>query len=118
MKSASEVLTSALLSGLASHGIKAKLIAETSGTPDATVSIVKWDPGSRGLRWLAFAGTGEVIVTVESLGIDGTAEGWVSGGSFGGADENSAEAAGDLIAYTLATGQRDSSSTSKNKPAH
>jgi hypothetical protein len=89
------------------------VIPETSGTPDATVSIVKWDPGSRGLRWLAFAGKGEVIVTVESMGVDGTAEGWVSGGGFGGADEASAEAAGDLIAYTLATGFRDSSSKSQ-----
>ena len=45
-----------------------------------------------------------VFVTVQSMGVDRTAHGWVSGGSFGGCDDNSAEAVGDLIAMTLATG--------------
>ncbi len=114
MKSASAALSSALLDGLASRHIKATLIPESSGTPDATVSIVKWDPGSRGLRWLAgmAGGGGEVIVTVESLSVDGTARGWVHGGFLGGSDDNSAEAVGDLIADTIATGLREPVSTS------
>lgn len=115
MKSAAEALSRALLDGLDSHGIKATLIPETSGTPDVTVSIVKWDPGSQGQRWwtASFGGHGEVIVEVDSLAIDGTAEGWVSGGFFGGQDENSAEAVGDLIAESIATGQKNKSRSVK-----
>ena len=109
MKSASDALGTAIVDGLASHGIRGSLISEASGTPDVTVSIVKWEPGSRSLRWLASAtaGKGEVIVTVDSVSVDGTARGWVSGGFLGGKDENSAEAVGTLIADTLATGQSE-----------
>jgi hypothetical protein len=112
---AAEALESALVDGLSSHGIKATIIPETAGAPDASVTIVKWDPGSRALRWLVPFGSGEgqVVVAVESssadgqAGIDGTARGQVSGGFFGGSSDNAASAAGHLIADTIATGQRD-----------
>lgn len=111
MKAAAEALSRALLDSLDSHGIKATVIPETSGTPDVTVSIVKWDPGSQGQRWwtLTVGGRGEVVVEVDSLAVDGTAEGWVRGGFLGGQDENSAEAVGDLIAESLATGRQSNS---------
>src|SRR5690348_13745982 len=101
-------LTSAMVDELSGRGIKATIVSE-SDRPDATVSIVEWDGGSRGLRWfLGFgAGEGEVSVNVASVGVEGRAHGWVAGGFFGGSDEDSADAAGRKIAYTLATGQRD-----------
>jgi hypothetical protein len=104
-REASEALLSALLDGLSTKGIKATIVPG-SRSPDATLSVVKWDPGSRGLRWfLGFGGgMGEVVVTVDGMGVDGVARGWVASGFFGGSDENSAEAAGNMIAYTLATG--------------
>ncbi|HTQ06144.1 MAG TPA: DUF4410 domain-containing protein [Polyangiaceae bacterium] len=103
-----EALTSALVDELSSHGIKVTIVTE-GDRPDATVSIEQWDGGSRGLRWfLGFgAGEGDVSVDVASVGVDGRAHGWVAGGFFGGSDEDSADAAGRMIAYTLATGQRD-----------
>lgn len=109
LSEASQALTDALLSGLKSHGVRATLVPDAMGSADATISIVRWDPGSRSMRWLLGfgSGEGEVDVTVQSVGVDGTAHGWVRGGFFGGSDENSAEAAGDTIAYTLATGLRE-----------
>jgi hypothetical protein len=107
---ASGALQAGLVDGLSSHGILATVIPETSGTPDANVTIAKWDPGSRGLRWLAVgtSGGGEIVVKVESAsGIDGTARGWVHWGFFGGSSDNSAEAAGNMIADTIATGEAD-----------
>lgn len=109
MKSAADALGASLVSELDGRGIQASVVSEADGSPDVTVSIVKWDPGSRSTRWLTstIAGRGQALVTVESLGVEGTAQGWVSGGFFGGADENSVEAAGSLIAKTIATGKRD-----------
>lgn len=111
MKPASNALSAALRDGLESHGIKATLISETSGNPDVTVSVIKWEPGSQGTRWLTatLSGRGEIIVKVDSLAVDGTAEGWVRGGFLGGQDESSAEAVGNLIAESIATGQRSES---------
>jgi hypothetical protein len=105
---ASQALTSALVDELSSRGVKATVVTE-SDRPDVTVSIVAWDGGSRGLRWfLGYgAGQGEVSVDVASVGVDGRAHGWVAGGFLGGSDEDSADAAGRTIAYTLATGQRE-----------
>lgn len=109
MKSAADALSSELVSGLEGYGIKARIVSDASSSPDVTVSFMKWDPGSRGTRWFTsgIAGKGEVLVTVDSLAVDGTAEGWVRAGFFGGLDESSAEAAGSLIAKTLATGTSD-----------
>lgn len=119
MKTASEALTSALLGGLASRGIQATLIPESSGTPDATVEIVKWDPGSRAQRWFpGVGGHGETLVTFRSMSIDGTARGWVRAGWFGGSDENSAEAVGDLMAMTIATGSGTPAVRSGRPGAH
>jgi hypothetical protein len=114
-KSAADALTAELMSGLESYGIKANLVSDAGGSPDVTVSIIKWDPGSRGTRWLTSgaAGNGDVLVTVQSVAVDGTAEGWVRTGFLGGAGENSAEAAGSLIAKTIATGKAE---TDQPKP--
>jgi hypothetical protein len=103
-----EALTSALVDELSSRGVNTTIVTE-SDRPDVTVSIVQWDGGSRGLRWFIGlgAGEGEVSVDVASDGVDGRAHGWVAGGFFGGSDEDSAEAAGREIGYTLASGQRD-----------
>jgi len=123
MKAAAEALGTALVSGLESRDIRATVVPEAGGSPDVTVSIVKWDPGSRSTRWLtsAMAGKGEVQVTVDSLKVDGMAKGWVRGGFLGGPDESSAEAVGKLIAKTIATGLSDqnkqSVETKQNKPS-
>jgi hypothetical protein len=120
MKQASEALRSALLDDLASHGIAARCIAETDGTPDANLTIEKFDPGSRALRW-AFgfgAGEGQVVVSIESANIDGTALGWVRGGGFGGADEDSAAAAGHFIGETIASGKPEPDPRGKSRFAH
>ncbi|HVJ14500.1 MAG TPA: hypothetical protein VM686_03625 [Polyangiaceae bacterium] len=71
------------------------------------VTILEWDPGDQFMRWLAFAGKGEIVVEVDGaiMGVEGKARGWVTGGWFGGADENSADAVGRLIARTIATGK-------------
>jgi hypothetical protein len=120
MKEASEALRSALLGDLASHGIAAKCIAESDGTPDANLTIEKFDPGSRGLRWaLGFgAGEGEVVVRIESANIDGTARGWVRGGAFGGADEESAAAAGHFIGEAIASGKPEPDPRGNSRFAH
>jgi len=59
LRDASDALQSALLDDLASHGIKATCIPETAGTPDANLTIEKFDPGSRALRWAIGFGSGE-----------------------------------------------------------
>ncbi len=120
LRDASDALQSALLDDLASHGIKATCIPETVGTPDANVTIEKFDPGSRALRWAIGFGSGEgqVVVSIESASIDGTARGWVSGGLFGGSDENSAAAAGHFIAETIATGKPEPDPRGNSRFAH
>jgi len=107
LRDASDALQSALLDDLASHGIKATCIPETAGTPDANLTIEKFDPGSRALRWAIGFGSGEgqIVVSIESASIAGTARGWVRGGPFGGSGENSAAAAGKFIAETIASGK-------------
>jgi hypothetical protein len=109
LQTVSNALASGIMDGLASRHIPATLIMDGSEAPDARLAVVKWDPGSRGLRGMVGfgAGKGEVYVSVEAtaLGLEGTAHGWVTGGWWGGADENSAAAAGHLIAETIATGR-------------
>jgi hypothetical protein len=100
-----DAMSSALLSELSDHGVRATVVS-LSDTPDATVVIVKWDAGSRALRWFVGFGVGEgnVVATVDSVSVKGLARGWVTGGWYGGSEQNSAEAAGRMIAYTLGTG--------------
>lgn len=103
---ATEVLTQALVEELSDHGIKAILVDDPSKDAFVVVRIDKWDPGSRGLRWVGFGmGEGKIFVTVDSSGVDGEAEGWVSRGWFGGSSDNSAEAVGELIGEALAIGE-------------
>jgi hypothetical protein len=104
-REAVDAMSAALVDELSDHGIKATVVT-LSRSPDATVSIVRWDAGSRGLRFLVGFGVGEgnVVATVDSVSVNGIARGWVTGGRYGGRDENSAEAAGKMIAYTLGTG--------------
>jgi hypothetical protein len=120
LKDASDALGSALVDDLASHGIKATCIPETAGAPDANVTIEKFDPGSRALRWAIGFGSGEgqVIVNIESASIDGTARGWVRGGLFGGSDQNSAAAAGHFIAETIASGKPEPDPRGSSRFAH
>lgn len=94
-----------LVDQLAARGIRA-FVAPPAAAADANVTIVKWDPGSRGTRWLVGfgAGKGEIVIEVQTLGVQGVAEGWVSGGFFGGSSDNAVTAAADLIADTIASG--------------
>ncbi len=125
LREASAALGEALVDELNGHGIKATLVPETAGTPDANITLEKFEPGSRALRWAIGFGSGEgqVVVSVESAsangdpGIDGTARGWVRGGFFGGSDNNSAAAAGQLIAETIANGQREADQRANNAPS-
>jgi hypothetical protein len=104
-------LQSALADGLAAQGITATFIAAPSGAPQADVSVVEWNQGSRALRWLGFGGEGTIIVLVKSpsadgqSGLDGTVRGFVKSGYFGGSSYNSAVEAGHLIANSIATGK-------------
>ena len=102
-----QVFEAALLDELDDEGIRASLVPASSSQADASVTIHKWNPGERGLRWIcACAGKGEIFVELSSLGIDGDARGYVAGGFFGGDSHNSATAAASLIAETIAKGQR------------
>jgi len=94
-----------LVDQLAGRGIRA-VMAPPAAAADANVTIVKWDPGSRGTRWFVGfgAGKGEIVIEVQSVGVQGVAEGWVSGGFFGGSSDNAVTAAADLIADTIASG--------------
>ncbi len=108
MKEESDALRSALVGDLDDRGIKATVIHESIGS-DADLSVVKWDPGSRTMRWLIGFGEGkaELLLRVQTaFGVDGVMYGWVTGGGFGGDPANAAEAAGHALAYTIATGQR------------
>ncbi len=107
-KEAAEALSSALVDELRSGGIAATVVPAVSGAAEANLSINKWDPGSRGLRWLAFgSGQGECIVSVDTatIGVEGTVHGWVKGGFFGGDADNAASAAGHLIGKAIVTGR-------------
>jgi hypothetical protein len=44
-------------------------------------------------------------VEVNSLGVDGTARGWIGGGFFGGSDSSAIRSVAELIADTIATGK-------------
>jgi hypothetical protein len=102
-------LASALLDELAIAGIQGTIVSAANGAAEANLTVGSWDPGSQGLRWLIGfgAGEGEIVVSVDTatIGIEGTVHGWVSGGLFGGDDENSARAAGRLIGRTILTGR-------------
>src|SRR5688572_17026693 len=89
-----DALGEAMVSELGRHRIPARIVPESSNQDDVRVTIGKWDPGSQGLRWLGGDGEGKIIVEVDSatLGVDGTARGWVRAGWFGGDEENSARA--------------------------
>jgi hypothetical protein len=71
------------------------------------LTIVKWDAGTRSLRWFLYGvGRGTIVVEFDGIvGVEGTVDGWVNGGILGGASENSATAVGHLIAKTIATGE-------------
>jgi hypothetical protein len=97
-------LKQAMADTFADHDVKAKFV-ESSGEAETDISMVEWDPGNRALRWLGFGGAGRVLVVVKSTGVNGSAEGWINSGSFGGDANNAAEEAGVLIAETIATGQ-------------
>jgi hypothetical protein len=105
-------LKSSMASELASKGITATFMQNPDGTPMTEVSVVEWDQGSRGLRWLGFGGgEGHILVVVKSPsasgqpGYSGTARGWVRGGWFGGSSLNAASEAGIAIANAIATGK-------------
>lgn len=104
---AAKVLQDALLEELDSEGVRATVVADSTGNSEVDIEIVKWDPGSRGLRYLVSfgAGKGEILVEVNSLGIDGTARGWISGGPFGGDGDSAVSSVAELIADTIATGK-------------
>jgi hypothetical protein len=108
LKEVSDILSASIVERLNSEGVEATLVSENNQTPDALVSVGKWDPGSQSLRWLVGFGSGKGQITVvvdQGLGVKGTAEGWVTGGWFGGSSDNAVVAAGHLIADTIATGK-------------
>jgi hypothetical protein len=106
-REAADALAAAVVEGLASEGIQARAVPATSGSADATLTIVKWDAGTRSLRWFLYGvGRGTIVVEFDGIvGVEGTVDGWVNGGILGGASENSATAVGHLIAKTIATGE-------------
>jgi hypothetical protein len=115
----SQALQSGLVDDLESHGIKARVV--TAGAlPDASLTIAKWDPGSRALRWASsgFGGKAEILIEVDSVGVDGTMYSTVTGGFFGGSAENAASSAGHAIGETLATGQKEPDPRANSRFAH
>jgi hypothetical protein len=108
---ASQALISALVDELRSSGISATIVSGTAGGAEANLTISKWEPGSQAMRWLVGfgAGEGEIVVTVDTatIGIAGTAHGWISGGFFGGDSNDSAIATGRLIGRTIITGRSE-----------
>jgi hypothetical protein len=108
-----QALQASIEEGLKSHKITATFVTAPSGPPEAGMTVVEWDQGSKVLRWLIGFGAGEgaILVQVKSpsadgqAGLDGTARGWVKGGWFGGDSYASAVEAGHLIAKAIATGK-------------
>jgi len=107
-------LKASLVSELASRKITAAFVEASDGTPITDVTVVEWDMGSRGLRWLGFGGgEGHMLVVVKSPAADGqpgysgTARGWVKSGWFGGSSLNAASEAGAAIAQAIATGKAE-----------
>jgi hypothetical protein len=109
-KEAADALAAGVVDELHSCGVKATVVSETSDTSDASLRIVKWDPGSQSLRWLVGFGEGKakIVVAVSgTVGVEGTVDGWVTGGLFGGTSDGAPAAAGHLIGKTIATGRRE-----------
>lgn len=106
-------LKAALSKGLASKGINATFVDAPTGGVESTLTVVDWNQGSRALRAFVGFGSGEgsIVVVVKSpsadgqAGLDGTARGFVKGGTFGGSSYNSAVEAGHFIAKAIATGE-------------
>jgi len=105
-------LKASMASELKSRGITATFMQNPDGTPMTEVSVVEWDQGSRGLRWLGFGGgEGHILVVVKSPsatgqpGYSGTARGYVKSGWFGGSALNAASEAGIAIADAIASGK-------------
>jgi len=113
---AAKVFQDALLEELDSQGVRALVVADSTGKPDVDLEIVRWDPGSRGTRYLGSygAGEGEILVEVNSLGIDGAARGWIAAGFFGGSADGAVESVAVLIADTIATGKTPENSPQKH----
>jgi hypothetical protein len=116
-KEVAEALTAGVVEELTSDGIKATVV---SGTADvsANLTIVRWDPGSQVLRWMLGFGQGkaEIVVAVSgSVGLTGTANGWVTGGFVGGDSADAPTAAGHLIGKTIATGRIEHSPQSQSQ---
>jgi Domain of unknown function (DUF4410) len=99
-------LESDLVDELNARGVSATLLWDSKTRADASLRIVKWDPGSRTLRCLIGWGTGEaeIIVELRSSGINGTARGLLWSGTFGGKSKGAVAEAAYLIAATIATG--------------
>jgi hypothetical protein len=111
-----------LVDELASAGIQGSIVSEANGAAEANLTVGSWQPGSQGLRWLIGfgAGKGEIVVSVDTatIGIEGSVHGWVTGGLFGGDDENSARAAGHLIGRTIVSGRNGPAPGQSPKTPH
>lgn len=96
---------------LRSFGVAPVFVATATARPSAELRVVQWSMGD---RWKRYAyskdGEGYIVVTVrvtlpnDRPGYYGVARGHVDGGFFGGSYLNSASAAGESIAKTIATG--------------
>jgi hypothetical protein len=99
---------------LESHGIKSTYWQGSGPPPPPALFVVieKWEPGSRGLRWLCGSmgacGEGSIVIHVDVRTpaplLAGRIRGWVRSGAFGGSSANSAEAAGEEAGCTIARG--------------
>ena len=111
-KEAARALSSSLADALQHGGITAVIVPPESGAAEANVTIARWGSESSARHELELDhDRGQITVTIDTatIGIEGTAYGWVNGGVFSGSASKAASAVGSLIGRTIVTGRRDGS---------
>ncbi len=115
-KERAEALANALVEELHKGGIVGVVVPAAGGAAEMNVTLYRSEFRPRGFAW-AMTRDGQVVVVVEvdtaTLGIEGTAYGWVKNKSD---PSNAAAAVGKLIGKTIATGRVTSDMRSPGAP--
>ena len=112
-KEAAQALASSLADTLTNGGVTVVIVPPASGAAEANVTITRWGSESFAKHELEGGNEprGQITVTIDTatIGIEGTAHGWVKGGFFSGNSNHAASAVGALIGRTILSGRSDGS---------